>query len=531
MWNESLFWRLFDGRIGNLGQNEVIPPPSSATLIMPAPLPTLSLLSLATLALGWVPQTALAFVFADSNGADASRWSSTSFGSTGSAGDPIQLSWSFVPDGTLVRGFDEAGDIILTATEPSDLIADLDSFFGAGSGGSDLTQRPWFTYFEQSFDRISELSGVNFVYEPNDNALANHGSGTGITGIRGDLRIGGISMDGSGGTLAYNYFPFSGGDMAIDTDDLTGLLGNSANNYRTLRNTIMHESLHGLGLEHTSSSDSEILTEPTIQTTIDGPQHDDLRGIHTMYGDLLEQSAGVRNDTAANATSLLNLFAGSSKVVGAGGSGTVVDPGETDFVSISNEDDVDFFSFTLSSTASVDLSMTPRGATYLQDPTQFNTTTTNDLELALFDTNGTSLIQESTSGAAGVAEEIEDVVLQPGTYYARVQSTGTAETVAQFYQLNITAAATAPALVGDFNGDGFVNALDYTVWTSEFGLFRTPFTGADHSGDGEVNAADYTLWASNYGASLAGSAFAVPEPATAGMLLIFTVCLLGRRTC
>ena len=44
------------------------------------------------------------------------RWSFTSFGSTGSQGNPIQLRWSFVPDGTLLPG-------VGGGTAPSNLIA------------------------------------------------------------------------------------------------------------------------------------------------------------------------------------------------------------------------------------------------------------------------------------------------------------------------------------------------------------------------------------------------------------------------
>ena len=39
-------------------------------------------------------------------------------------------------------------------------------------------------------------------------------------------------------------------------------------------------------------------------------------------------------------------------------------PAETDFVSIANQNDVDFFSFTLTGPAVVDLTLTPLGASY-----------------------------------------------------------------------------------------------------------------------------------------------------------------------
>ncbi|MEM6853696.1 MAG: family 16 glycosylhydrolase [Planctomycetota bacterium] len=79
------------------------------------------------------------------------------------------------------------------------------------------------------------------------------------------------------------------------------------------------------------------------------------------------------------------------------------------------------------------------------------------------------------------------------------------------------------ALAGDYNGNGVVDAADYTVWSDNFG--STTQLSADGNGDGVVDAADYTVWSDNFGtqaglnASSAVEAFPVPEPGTA--LLIF----------
>ena len=86
------------------------------------------------------------------------RWTRTATNSnTGTQGTPITLTWSFAPDGTTIP----------TLTD-SNLIGFLDANFGAGPGGSDFTERPWFTFFEQAFDRLGALSGVTYIYEPND---------------------------------------------------------------------------------------------------------------------------------------------------------------------------------------------------------------------------------------------------------------------------------------------------------------------------------------------------------------------------
>ena len=304
----------------------------------------------------------LAFLPARSNAED-SRWQATASGSAGQAGDSVILTWGFAEEGTQTQDF--ATDI----RKPSNLIASFDAEFGAGPGGDDLTQRPWFFLFEDSFNRLSDLMGVTFIYELNDDRVV-HGGPSGILGLRADMRIAGISLDGANGVLAYNYFPNGGGegDMALDTDDMSNFT-NPADNYRFLRNTLMHEVGHGLGLDHPDSDNADFLMEAFIDTTFDGPQHDDLRGFQWFYGDALEKSnSGAGNDSAALATSLGAVSADLGLSVGMSGNGTVVGGDETDFVSITNENDPDYFSFTVTQPVTIDLLMTPRGAVIRSTP-------------------------------------------------------------------------------------------------------------------------------------------------------------------
>ncbi len=139
------------------------------------------------------------------------RWSVTATDGGGIfLGDPITLTWGIVPDGTNLSGQAGGGS--------SNLVNFMDNIIGSAPG-SDLTQRPWFTYFEQSFDRWEELTGITYNYEPNDDG-ATHASNTnqGVLGTRADVRIAGRFLDGNSGVLAFNFFP-NNGDMVLDTGD------------------------------------------------------------------------------------------------------------------------------------------------------------------------------------------------------------------------------------------------------------------------------------------------------------------------
>ncbi|MGL4514542.1 MAG: hypothetical protein ACRCT8_15750 [Lacipirellulaceae bacterium] len=66
---------------------------------------------------------------------------------------------------------------------------------------------------------------------------------------------------------------------------------------------------------------------------------------------------------------------------------------------------------------------------------------------------------------------------------------------------------------GDYNGDGAVNAADYTVWRDNVGGTGLPNEGGVSLG--AVDQADYLFWRSRYGASTpAATSVAVPSPAS-----------------
>jgi hypothetical protein len=78
-------------------------------------------------------------------------------------------------------------------------------------------------------------------------------------------------------------------------------------------------------------------------------------------------------------------------------------------------------------------------------------------------------------------------------------------------------------LPGDFNGNGVVDAADYTNWRDTLGQTVTAGNGADINASGMIDAPDYDFWSSHFGGlvpgagSGAGGAAAVPEPTTASL--------------
>ena len=79
---------------------------------------------------------------------------------------------------------------------------------------------------------------------------------------------------------------------------------------------------------------------------------------------------------------------------------------------------------------------------------------------------------------------------------------------------------------GDYNHDGDINGLDYSVWQSFFG--STTNLDADGNDNGVVDAADYTVWRDNSGSSSQSATTSVPEPSSV-MLIALVGMLLPRR--
>ena len=90
-------------------------------------------------------------------------------------------------------------------------------------------------------------------------------------------------------------------------------------------------------------------------------------------------------------------------------------------------------------------------------------------------------------------------------------------------------------LPGDYNGDGLVDAADYTVWRNNLGGDPAAFeAGSRDPGNMSltINGDDYTFWKNNYGGSLGSGGLAasvVPEPSAIALVLAAMLAVGGIR--
>jgi hypothetical protein len=213
----------------------------------------------------------------------------------------------------------------------------------------------------------------------------------------------------------------------------------------------------------------------------------------------------------------------------------------TDFVSISNASDMDYYSFKVLQPSVLGSTLTPLGGVFTQGdadnnqtPTSFNANARNNLALTIFGTNGTSVLATADASPAGGIESISNLLLPAaGTYFARIS--GVDNTI-QLYELSLSPAS---ILLGDYNHNGVVDAGDYDVWRKSVGQSVATGTSADGNFDGQITPADYDVWRSHFGQTGGsgagvglGGIVAVPEPSTtwfAGTVLSLFATATGRR--
>ncbi|MCB9850677.1 MAG: matrixin family metalloprotease [Phycisphaerales bacterium] len=356
----------------------------------------------------------------------ANRWSATATDGGGlSQGEPTTLTYSFVPDGTSIPG-----------GAPSDLQAYLNGIYGS--------PEEWKAVFAQVYERWHELAGITYVYEPNDDGAVLT-TASGVLGVRGDVRVSGDFIDGSGGSqgsiLAYNYYP-DNADMVIDTGD--PFFTSTANGSQRLRNVVAHEHGHGLGFAHSCPVAGTRLMEPFINLSFDGPQHDDVRAAQRHYGDIYELDI----DNSSSAYDIGDLYVGTTLTVGE----NVPFPnilGDMTTTSIDDNGESDWYTFTIPSAVSFSATLTPIGKVYDDSPeacggsccsgNSIDSAAQQNLLLQVRAPNVSTVLATADANPAGGTETISGLALsEAGTYYLRVGESSSS-TQSQLYTFEISA--------------------------------------------------------------------------------------------
>lgn len=352
----------------------------------------------------------------------------------GSTGEPIALTWSFVPDGT---AWGDAG--FPGGQAASSLFATMDSRFGGSAN-----RATWILQFQRSFDRWQAVSGVTYTRIQSGSNPWDDGAAWGNAGsaARGDVRIGMHNIDGANGILAYNVFP-DNGDMMIDSSENWA---SGATSYVFLRNVIMHEHGHGLGFNHvcpqgTANQGAAKLMAPFASTSFDGPQQDDIRAVQENYGDPFEP-----NNNSASAHEVGPLTAGTTNTLGVVPSPT---PTAAAVLSIDAASEQDWYKYSVTVPRLVNVTLTPVGSTYASSPQDNNCVGTGatinalaaaDLNFEIRNASGTIFWRQAAAAAAGLPESITGLLVSPaGDFFVRVYTVSGTFVETQSYRLAVLA--------------------------------------------------------------------------------------------
>ncbi len=142
-----------------------------------------------------------------------------------------------------------------------------------------------------------------------------------------------------------------------------------------------------------------------------------------------------------------------------------------------------------------------------------------------------TLADEATGTMADVFVEVDDQGFGQAQFSNVVLGTvaGPFGFPINISRVNVTASVMVTGFgPGDYYLSGDVTLADYDAWSNDFGLAGDLLL-ADGNGDGRVDAADYTVWRDNYNAppSAVAGGVGVAEPAAATLWTAFLLAVLA----